>query len=122
MNPEEFWAEAWRLVAEYDAQRPKLEKQFRIYYNEDGSAIGLWENGYPDGDNYIILEDPDVFHRNNTNCIRIIDKKLTIIDPSAKNKIKLKKSTNGQAVVKGHAAIAVNEEYKDIEYYEYTNN
>lgn len=122
MNPEEFWTEAWKLVAEYDEQRPKVIKEYRLYYREDGTIIGLWETGHPDGDNYIVLDDPDVFHRNNTNNIKIIDKQIKIIDPTTVFKIKLKKSTSGQAVVKGYASIPVTEDYNNIEYYDYTNN
>jgi hypothetical protein len=121
MNPEEFWAEAWKLVAEYDAQRPKVIKEYRLYHNEDGTIIGLWETNHPDGDNYIILDDPDIFHRTNTALIRIVDKKLKILEPVAPTKVRLQKSSTGQLVVKGHAAIALNEKYKDTEYYEYTN-
>jgi hypothetical protein len=122
MNPEEFWAEAWRLVAEYDAQRESTTKEHRLYYNEDGTIIGLWETGHPTGENYIVLNDPDVFHRNNTNNIRVVDKQIKIINPLSTFKVRLKKSISGQPVVRGHAAIPVTEEYNHIEYYDYTNN
>jgi len=122
MNQEEFWAEAWRLVAEYDSQRPVIIKEYRLYYNEDGTIIGLWESGHPEGYNYIVMNDPDVFHRHNTNNIRVINKQLKIIDQTSIFKMKLKKSTSGQAVVRGHAGIPITEEYNNIEYYDYTNN
>ncbi|CAB4133706.1 hypothetical protein UFOVP257_428 [uncultured Caudovirales phage] len=121
MNPEEFWAEAWRLVAEYDSQRPDIIKEYRLYHNEDGTIIGLWESGHPDGDNYIVLDDPDIFHRTNTALLIVANKKLKILDPTKPNRVRLQKSNTGQMVVKGHAAIALNEKYHDIEYYEYTN-
>ncbi len=120
MNEE--WIKAWELVAAFDAQRPISIKEYRLYYNEDGTVIGLWESGHPEGDNYIVLDDPDVFHRTNTSLLKVADKKLITIDPTIQNKVRIKKSNTGQMVVKGHAAIALNESYNNIEYYEKTNN
>lgn len=121
---ENLWAEVARLVAEYDAQRPKIIKEFRLYYNVDGTIIGLWESGHPDGENYIVLDDPGLFYNSNTHLLRVIDKKLILLDPRAPLRVRLQKSNKGFAVIKGHAALLleVNESYQDVEYYEQTNN
>jgi hypothetical protein len=115
---------AWRLIAEADAERAaKLAvKEFRLYYHEDGTIIGLWERDFPNGD-YIVLSHPDEFHRHNTSLLRVNDNKLTLLNPSINETFRLKKSTQGQAVVKGHAVVplAETEVYTDIEYYD-TNN
>jgi len=115
---------AFELVEEYDRQRPSLVKEYRLYYNGDGSIIGMWENGYPEGDNFVVIDHPDEFYRHPTHLIKIVDKKLTLIDPQAPVRRKLKKSNNGQATVRGHAAIPLlpGENYLDIEYYDRTNN
>jgi hypothetical protein len=118
------WDEVARLVAEYDAQRPTIVKEYRLYYNPDGTIIGLWENSHPDGDNYIVLDDPGVFNNSNTLMLRVQNMKLIVLDPQAPLKTRLKKSDRGFPVVQGHAAIIVeqDETYSNIEYYDRTNN
>lgn len=117
MDPE--FLKALDLVAEYDKHRPKLTKECRIYYNDDGSIIGMWETEFPTG-NYIVIDHPDKFYNVNTLQLRVVDKVLTKIDMLAPFKSRLGKSTAGQSVVKGHAAIAIDltEFYEDIEYYD----
>lgn len=124
MNAIEELLKAFELVEEYNKTKPEVIKEYRLYHNLDGSIIGLWENGFPLGDNYIVLDDPDVFHRNNTQLLKVVDKKLKIIDPKQALKVQLQKSTSGQPVVAGIASIALtaDEQYKDIEYYDKTNS
>jgi hypothetical protein len=119
-----IWDEVARLVAEYDAQRPKIVKEYRLYYNSDGTVIGLWESGHPYGDNYIVLDDPGVFNSSNTLMLRVQNKKLIVLDPQAPLKTRLRKSNQGFTVVQGHAAVIVeqDETYTEIEYYDRTNN
>jgi hypothetical protein len=119
-----IWDEVAQLVAEYDAQRPKIVKEYRLYHNLDGTIIGLWESGHPDGDNYIVLDDPGVFYSSNTLNMRVLNEKMILLDPQAPLKTRLKKSTNGFRVVRGHAAVIVeqDETYSEIEYYDRTNN
>jgi len=119
-----LWDEVARLVAAYDAQRPTIVKEYRLYYNPDGTVIGLWETGHPDGNNYIVLDDPGAFHSSNTHLLRVQNKKLVILDPRAPLRTRLKKSNRGFTVVQGHAAVIVeqNETYSEVEYYDRTNN
>lgn len=120
---DDLWAEVARLVAEFDAKRPKITKEYRLYYNEDGTIIGLWESGHPDGDNYIVLDDPGAFYSANTLLLRVHDKKLILLDPRAPAKIRLQKSSSGFRVVRDHAALVLeqDEEYPEIEYYDRTD-
>lgn len=113
-----------QIADELEAQRLTISKEYRLYYREDGSIIGLWESGHPAGDNYILLEHPDQYQRFNTQLLKVINKKLCVLDPVVPNKVKLVKSDKGQPVVKGHAAIAlgIDEEYLEIEFYDQTNN
>jgi hypothetical protein len=119
-----IWDEVAQLVAAYDAQRPKIIQEYRLYYNPDGTVIGLWESDHPDGDNYIILDDPGPFYSSNTLNMRVQNKKMIVLDPRAPLKTRLKKSNQGFSVVQGHAAVIVeqNETYTEIEYYDRTNN
>ena len=123
MNNEDLWTEVWRLVNEYDHQRPVIIKEYRLYHNDDGSIIGLWESDRPEGENYVVLDHPDVFHRTNSQLLKVVDKKLTILDPTPIHRVKLLKGNSGQRVVKGHAALLLlpEEEYPEIEYYDRTN-
>ena len=123
MNEQELWAEVWQLVAEYDRQRPVVVKEYRLYHNKDGTVIGLWETDHPEGNNYIVLDDPDIFHRTSTSLLRIVNKELKVLDPTPIYRVKLAKADSGQRVVKGHAAVILmpEEEYTEIEYYDRTN-
>jgi len=119
-----FWKEVFDLVAEYDANRPKFVKEFRLYYNADGTVVGLWENSFPETENYIVLDDPGVFFHTNTQLLRVKNNKLIVLDPKEPNRARLKKSDRGFLVVKGHAAVIVesNENYECVEYYDRADN
>jgi hypothetical protein len=121
---DDIWAEVARLVAEHDAQRPKIIKEYRLYYNSDGTIIGLWESGHPTGDNYIVLDDPGMFYSANTLLLRVQNKKLILLDPRVPTRTRLKKSTTGFPVVQNNAALILesNETYPEIEYYDRTIN
>jgi hypothetical protein len=124
MNDEELWAEVWKLVADCDSQRPVIVKEYRLYYNEDGTPIGLWETDHPEGNNYIVLDNPDIFHRTSTNLLQVVNNELKIIDTTPIYRVTLAKADSGQRVVKGHAALALTpeEEYPEIEYYDQKDN
>jgi hypothetical protein len=123
MDPAQELLKAFELVAEYERKRPQIIKEYRLYYNEDGSIRGLWETDHPEG-NYVVIDNPDVFNRQSTQLLKVVNGQLTVIDPRAPQRIKLKKSNAGQAVVRGNAAlvIMVDEIYSDTEYYDQTNN
>lgn len=120
---QDFWEEVARLVAEYDAKRPQIIIEHRLYYNEDGTVIGLWESNHPEGENYIVLDEPGIFYSSNTHWLRVQNNKLVILDPKAPLKIRLKQSNQGFRVVKGHAALILNqdENYNEVEYYDRTD-
>lgn len=117
---------AWQMIAEADAARSArmIAKEYRLYYNtDDGTVTGLWEQDHPAGD-YIVLDNPDMFHQNNTNLMRVRDGALTILEPRIQDQFRLQRSTCGQPVVRGHAVVALapDETYPDTEYYELRNN
>jgi hypothetical protein len=119
MNDLDELLKAFELVEEYDRQRPVVLKEYRLYYHDDGTVIGLWESDFPEGDNYIVLENPDDFHKHSTPALRVRDGKLTVIDLRIPLTSRLEKADDGQPVVKGMAALALNEyeQFKDVEYY-----
>lgn len=123
LDPWQEFIRGLELAEEMERNRPRLVKEYRLYYNDDGSIIGLWETGHPEG-KYIVLQDPDVFHRTNTNLLKVVNDELKIVNPTVIQKNRLIKSSQGQPVVKGHAAIALTsiEEYQEIEYYDQTNS
>ena len=121
----EFWEEVFKLVSEYDAQRTRITIEYRLYYNEDdGTITGYHEIDHPEDLNYIVLDNPDLYFKNNTNLLQVKDGKLFVLDPKQPNKTRLKKSSTGYKTVQGHAALLLedSDNYKDVEYYERTNN
>ena len=116
----DFWKEVFDLVSEYDAQRPKFVQEYRLYYDKDGTIIGLWENSFPETTNYIVLDNPGIFYHTNTQLLRVKNNKLIVLDPREPSRARLKKAHQGFQVVKGHAALVVesNENYELIEYYD----
>ena len=124
MNPIEEFYKALKLVEEQDSKRLPIIKEYRIYYDENGLVTAFSEFDHPEGDNYIVVDHPDLFHKANTLLLRVVDKKLITLDVKGSDRVRLKKSTQGQPVVKGMAAVALglNEEYLEIEYYDRTNS
>ena len=124
MNDNLELIKAFELVAAYDAQRPKFVKEYRLYYNQDGTIYGLWETDHPAGDNYIVLDNVDQYQLSNLHLLRVIDKQLTKLELASHSPYRLKKSTTGFRTVQGHAALVLeeNEHYTEIEHYDRTNN
>lgn len=122
MSPE--FLEALRLVEEYDRQRPKTVVEYRLYYDEEGHVTGYCETNHPPESNYIVLDNPDLYFRTNTQSLRVIDQQLKIIDLTAPSRPILTKSSQGQPVVAGMAALALyrDETYDKIEYYDRPTN
>ena len=103
---------------------PPPFREYRLYYDEQGMITMFAEQDHPTNDNYIVLDNPAEFYNANTLLLRVKDGKLIKIDPVIKYKQGLYRSTKGQRVVMGKAAIALrpNEEYTKIEYYERKTN
>ena len=121
LDPE--FVRALELVDEYNRNRAVVERQPRLYYDQNGRVLGLWETDYPDG-NYIVLDDTDKFFQTNSDLMQVVDGKLKVTDPTVPLRTRLIKSAAGQPVVKGHAALALapGEEYTQIEYYDRKTN
>ena len=98
---------------------PVVEVEYRLYYDNDGNITMFSESDHPEG-NYVVIDNPDIFLKHNTQLLKVVDGKLKITDPTVPLRGRLTKSTTGQPVVKGHAALALNvgEEYIEVEYYD----
>ena len=118
MNYEEL-VKAHQLIDEYEAARPKSLWEPRLYYDENGEVTSYYEVDHPTEGNYIVLEHPDVFFKNNTILMRVIDGKLHIVEHKPTRVSRIVKSTQGQPVVSGMAALALNpnETYQSVEHY-----
>jgi hypothetical protein len=122
MNPE--FLEALQLVEEYDRARPKIVKEHRLYYNDDGNVTMYSETDHPVDGNYIVIEHPDIFFKTNTSLLKVVDGKLKILPSQPAHYLGLERSNAGQPVVKGKAALALapDETYREIEYYDRKTN
>lgn len=111
---------ALELVAEYDAQRPKPVIEPRLYYDDHGNITMYCETDHPADTRYIVLDNPDIYFKNNTHHMKVVNGKLMISKPSMQTETRLTKSHSGQAVVRGIAALALrqDETYTEIEYYD----
>ena len=78
LDPWQELIKGLEMADEMERNRPKIIKEYRLYHNEDGTIIGLWETDHPEGDNYIVLDDPDVFHKTNTNLLRVVNGEVRI--------------------------------------------
>ena len=97
--------------------------EHRLYYDSEGRVIGIWNTDYPADGNFIILPNTDMFQKYSTHRLRVVNNELKLIDFRLAECVKLQKSKSGQAVVRGHAALAVAPgEYQDIEFYDKANN
>jgi len=78
LNPWQELVKGLELAEEMDRQRSPMVKEYRLYYNQDGTIIGLWETDHPEGTNYVVLENPDMFHKTNTNLLRVVNGEVRI--------------------------------------------
>jgi hypothetical protein len=93
---------------------PKLELEYRLYYDTTGKPIAMSSHNHPTGQ-YIVISK-DQYDLPNYNC-RVVNGKL-VFDTGNRVRVQLHKSDTGVAVVKGYAALVVEEDYPEIEYYD----
>lgn len=126
MDASQEFLKALELVAQADAERAakSQKKEFRIYYDHStGMIMSFHENDFPESGHYIVIQDTGQFHRHNTHLLRVRDGKLIELKSDIDQTFALQKSQTGQPVVCGHAALALTPEdnYVNIEYYDYRN-
>lgn len=104
----------------YRALKPAVavELEYRVYYNEDGEIYRCSMQQHEPGD-YIVVskEQYDLPHH-----YRVVKGQMVKIDTDARYRVQLCKSTDGFAVVAGHAGLLIeDEDYPNREYYARTN-
>ena len=106
----EFWDEVESLIKPV----PKLELEYRLYYDTDGNITGCSMQNHSEGD-YVVVSKSEY------DCYfqyKVVKNKLVKIDIDDKYRLRLHKSTQGFKVVRGHAGLLIeDEDYTDIEYY-----
>ena len=93
---------------------PTLTLEYRLYYDAKGLPISMSSHAHPEGSYVVITREQ--YDNPNYNC-RVVNGKLQF-DTTNSFHVQLKKSTSGMAVVKGYAALVVETEYPEIEYYD----
>jgi hypothetical protein len=97
----------------------------RVYYDETGFITAYYETNHPTDGTYIVLQDPNEYLGGNSMLMRVENGKL-VTDTHAPhpNRNRLTRSTTGQTVVAGHAALALmpTDEYNNIEHYDRKTN
>jgi hypothetical protein len=116
MNQEEidaYWAEVKTL------EPPQIE--YRLHYNDLGEIVMCSMSEHPAYTQYVVVTRAE-YDRYFDYCVA--DGKLTKINRTRTNAVKLKKSTQGLCVIRNHAGVLLEntETYQDTEYYEYRSN
>ena len=111
----EFWDEVESLLSKRDQEAI----EYRLHYNDRGIYLCTMQN-HPVDTQYLVVTK-DEYERYFDYCV--VEGKLKKIVHDAGYRVQLQKSNTGYRVVKGHAGLILeDEEYPDIEHYEYRNN
>jgi hypothetical protein len=112
----EFWAEFESLLTPESIE--KLE--YRIHYNDGGEIYQCTMQQHPDTTQYLVVTK-DEYDR--YFDYTVVEGKLKKIARDAGYHVQLQKSDTGFPTVKGHASLILeDEDYPEVEYYEYRNN
>jgi len=97
-----------------------VELQYRLYYNELGEITGASMTDHHEGQ--FLVVDANTYQQ--YFQYRVVDGRLTKIEPNAGYRVKLQKSSQGYRTVRNHAGLMLepDETYPDTEYYEHRNN
>lgn len=94
---------------------PKLELEYRLYYDTKGRPVTMASHDYPAGDYVVITQEQ--YERPNYN-VRVTNGTI-VFDTRDHFHVQLKRSNTGVAVVQGHASLVLeNDHYEEIEYYD----
>lgn len=112
----EFWAEFDQLL---DKNEPEAI-EYRVHYNDGGEIYLCSMSNHPTDTIYLVVSK-DEYDR--YFDYRVVNGKLKRIDRDSIYRVQLRKSDTGYKTVKGHAGLLIeDEDYPDVEYYEYRNS
>lgn len=112
----EFWAEFEQLLN----KREPEALEFRVHYNDGGEIYLCTMQNHPIDTDYLIVtrEEYDRYFD-----YQVVQGHLKKIDRDVAYRVQLRKSATGFRTVNGHASLLLeDEEYPNVEYYEYRNN
>lgn len=95
-------------------QFPKLELEYRLYHDAKGKPVAMSSHNHPVGQYITITKDQ--YDLPNYNC-KVVNGEM-VFDTGTQFHVQLQKSNTGVAVVTGYAALVVEEDYPEIEYYD----
>ena len=119
MSPEEikFFQEIDELIAPI----PKLQIEYRLYYNEAGDIVSCTQTVPTTCPDPYVVATKEQYDR--YFDFKVVNGVLRKIEHDARYRVKLKRNVTGFAVVQNHAGLLIedNETYPDIEYYDRNN-
>jgi hypothetical protein len=110
----EFWVEVESLL---DKTIPEAI-EYRVHYNEQGEIYLCTMQNHPVDTTYLVVSQDEY---NRYYHYKVVKGKLVHIAHDSKYRVQLHKSSTGFRVAAGHAGLVVEDDYSDVEYYEYNN-
>jgi hypothetical protein len=108
----EFWKEVESLL---DKSEPE-PIEYRLHYNDAGDIYQCTLMEHPENTQYLVVEK-SVYDRYFDYIV--VEGNLKKIVRDSGYRVQLQKSDTGYKVVKGHASVIVEDDYHEVEYYEY---
>jgi hypothetical protein len=117
LDAEKFWQEVNAQIT--PVSPPVLE--YRWYYDESGQIYACSMVDHPESEYYVIV-DEKIYYRYFDYVI--MQGRPVKLQSDAGYRVRLKKSTHGNPVVAGHAALIIEptETHTDVEYYAHRNH
>jgi hypothetical protein len=111
----EFWDEFESLL---DKSEPE-PIEYRVHYNTAGEIYLCTMQEHPQDTVYLVVTKAEY---DRYYDYYVVEKHLKKKIRDAGYHVQLRKSDKGYPTVKGHANIILEEEYPEVEYYEYRNS
>jgi hypothetical protein len=112
----EFWTEFESLL---DKSEPE-SIEYRLHYTDGGDIYACTMQQHPENTNYVVVIKPEY---DKYFEYAVVEGKLKRIVSDSGYHVQLQKSDRGFKTVKGHASLLIeDEEYTEVEYYEYRNH
>ena len=97
----------------------EVPREYRLHYDAKGGIYSCTQQNHPKDTEYLVVDEKTYLEYYK---YQVVNGKLKIIDFNPEYRVQLASSTQGYAVVKGHAGILLeNETYNDVEYYDQTS-
>ena len=108
----EFWSEFESLLDNHEPE----PIEYRLHYNDAGDIQMCTMQKHPENTQYLVVAKEEYEQYQD---YRVVEGKLKKIIRDNGYHVQLQKSDKGYKTVKGHAGIILEEDYPEVEYYEY---